>query len=393
MGDYEFNLTLAIILVIIGLLAVASLVVGVSYVILAYRLTLRMRKTVGQMEAVLAQSLQSVRELGKADGDWQTVPPMRIKVRRFHSDTISEPLIAKIDAWLLEHSFRYLGQYEIAHDRERLRVYLSDDGLLLSAIRQEPQTVGCYVEFCVDLGHGQRGGVSNPPVATVGLSADAVGRYFVGQLDQDFGLLSQMWLEAKDIVDQHEVLKIDAERIAEFFEQAHAAEMDWRIAQGGVSETEIRTAFAAQGITGTPQDIEAIQLKWQAAIDRYILEFSRRITQLAPVPARVLVVHDSSSALHLLQQFGLLLPIETASTVLEAPRSAGEDSQPAIMELREMLHRFSPREAIARLRPLLPPGLRYQLVESLTQPVEADVYTFPEPVGQVANLPTPTASL
>jgi len=46
-------------------------------------------------------------------------------------------------------------------------------------------------------------------------------------------------------------------------------------------------------------------------------------------------------------------------------------------ELESLLRLFSPREAIARLRPLLPESFRFNLVDQLRKPVEADLYLLP----------------
>ena len=84
-----------------------------------------------------------------------------------------------------------------------------------------------------DLGRGMRGGISNPPDATLQLPSDAVGRFFSGRLTGDFQLLSRMWLEAKELLDAHPAVKVDAGGIPEFFEEAHSVEMEYRIESGG----------------------------------------------------------------------------------------------------------------------------------------------------------------
>ncbi|MCA9133242.1 MAG: hypothetical protein KDA45_08805, partial [Planctomycetales bacterium] len=273
------HLLIGILAAIGGLVVLAILALTIAYFIVARQLSLKLQGTVEQMQALLADSIEANGEREDARGStYDSVPPMRIQLKPLESGLWrTEPLGARVDAWLREHSFSAVGDFRVLEiDQEVLRVYLSDDRRLLAALRYQADSPQPYVEFCFDLGHGTRGGISNPPGSPIELPPEAVGKYFRGGLNDDFSLLSRMWLEAKELVDEHTVYAIDAEQIAAFFEEAHAAQMDFQLARGGVSEAEIRAAFTAQGIEPSDDDIAHIQQQWQLAIEQRLLELSHR---------------------------------------------------------------------------------------------------------------------
>ena len=50
--------------------------------------------------------------------------------------------------------------------------------------------------------------------------------------------------------------------------------------------------------------------------------------------------------------------------------------EPLIDQFDQLLSRYNPREAVARMLPHLPRYLRLELVDRIGHPVEADVYTL-----------------
>ncbi|MCA9128902.1 MAG: hypothetical protein KDB22_17570 [Planctomycetales bacterium] len=364
-------------MVIACLISLACVAIGIAYFSMARQLTRRMRETLGEMETVLAESLEAMRDLeSRRDSEQQVVPPMRIALEPLANLSSGGSGVGNVDriaSWLVQHSFDFVGDFEIHPLGEQLKLYLSDDRLLVAAIRMPSvNDVGhvqtSYVEFCCDLGNGQRAGVCNPPNSTVPLDSEAIGKFYEGSVHEDFGLLSRMWLDAKDIVDRYSVIPVNRERITGFFEEAHAAEMDWRIATGGVSEREIRESFAAQGVEATREDIDAIQSHWQIEIENQLAKQSERCRRQMASGRAVLIVHEHCQVNHLLSRVRELLgELQMAQTDLES----------GIEELRTLLGRFSPRDAIARFRPLLPKPFRYDLVDQISDPIPADIYLFP----------------
>ena len=366
-----FQVVVYILATIGALVVLAVLTIGVAYIVLLSRLNNRMRETVAEVEDLLSDSIQAAAKQANLSGD-DTVPPMRIHLEsvpaQFNSD-----LERRIADWLTTHSFTPVGVFVIEElASERLHVFLSDDQMLVAAIRFPPGSQEPYVEFCFDLGDRQRGGVSNPPDSTLLLPPDAVGRFFRGNLGHDFELLSRMWLEAKELVDHHEVTRVAEEQIAEFFEDAHAAEMDCRIKAGGLSESEIRETFQGQGVVPTEEEINSIQQRWQDAIEDHLLEYSTRARNYFHSGGNVLFVHEGSIKRFLIERLQSLL-----TSVADYAEVSIEENDRLHTELSELLDRFDPREAIARFRPLLPSKLRYELVDQIQTPLQADVYVLP----------------
>jgi hypothetical protein len=362
---------------IYGLAAIGAMVIGLSvavgiaYVIVAKRLSQNVRQMVEDMERVLAGSLAAARNTDSVDDGLRAlVPPMRIHLARQTSSPNASALTKRIEDWLLQHSFDWMDEFIIEElPGERLRVFLSEDRCLVAAIRFSPEATEPYVEFCIDLGEGRRGGVSNPPSGTLDLPSDAIGSFHSGRLSENFPLLSRMWLEVKDLVDEHEVTPVAPARIAEFFEEAHTCEMDYRVAQGGVSEQEVRSALTAQGLEPSEEDVAEIQEQWQNAIEEHLLDFSSRAQNHQYSGGTILIVYNGSVRSYLMNRI-----LDMLDDVGSLEGVSREELLSIVAELRELLNRFSPREAMARFRPLLPPAIRYSLVDQLKQPVEADLY-------------------
>lgn len=370
-----FQFLIAILLVFGAVVVIACVALAIAYCLVASRLTRRMRETVAEIENIVQHRLASVVSSPADYGsDSIYVPPMRIHLEAVQAECWPQLSgVDEVDHWLRAHQFQPVGEFSIpALANEQLKTYLADDGLLVAALRHSPhESAGddegdYYLEFCCDLGDGRRGGVSNPPLATVQLPEDAVGRHFHGTLQNNPSLLSQMWLEAKEIVDQHVVFAVRAADIPRFFEEAHAAEMDVHLQAGGLSESLIRDSLAAQGQAADADDIAAIESAWQTAIDQHLLACSRRSQIAAELGQPLLVVHQKSAQRHLLRQLDQLL---TDMDRLEQARWLN-----AKQELTTLLERFTPRDAIARLRPLLPARARYELIEQIEKPLAADVY-------------------
>jgi hypothetical protein len=366
--------TLLTILVIIGACVVlASFAFAVAYFVLSRRLAHKMQETVDAMEVMLAKSVEADAFSVLSDSSPDSIPPMKIRLlrsdRKLFSDT---PLCERIDEWLIAHGFERNGCYVVEElDEEELCIYLSDDRKLVGSIRQPAHALEPFVEFCFDLSDnyhlGYRGGVSNPPEGTLALPSDAIGRHFGGRLSENFGLLSQMWLEAKELVDRHRVQLVSADKLAEFYEEAHAVEMECRMRAGGVTESEVRASFAAQGIEPTDEDVAGIVAQWQTAISEHLLDLSPKAESHLEQGQHVLVVHDSTEREFLTR--GL-------QVFFNSLKDAAPTENDLVGEFRMLLTKFSPRDAVARFRALLPSQFRYRLIDQIRHPVEADFYVM-----------------
>lgn len=369
------KILLAILATLGALVVLALLFVVIAYIAVSRRLKRRMGETMRELETMLSDTIDAT-DFTELDrwSDESRVPPMHIHLFPSDGDPLEEdPLYQRIDQWLLEHRFAPLGDYTIDELDEELRIYLNEDRTLVAAIRNAADPEEAYVEFCFDLGNGQRGGVSNPPDTTLQLPAGSVGRHFRGDLRENFELLSQMWLEAVELLDAQQasqpVQLVDADHIEDFYEDAHAVEMECRIRAGGVTEEEVRASFSAQGITPTDNDIAEIQEQWQSAIEDHLLDCSERAQNFHDEGSEILVVYDRSVKSYLLSRMQDFLEQHSDENLSEIADMR--------TELEELLSRFAPRDALARFRPLLPKDLRYKLVDQLRHPIEADFYALP----------------
>lgn len=366
------NIFLTILAVIGTCVVLASIAFAIAYFVLSRRLAHKMHETVGEMEVMLAQSIEA--DALSRDHDavgLDCVPPMSIRLigskRELFKDT---PLCNRIDAWLIAHGFNRVGCYVVQElDEEELCIYLSEDRKLVGSIRLPVDADEPFVEFCFDLSDnyhlGIRGGVSNPPAGTLPLPADAIGQHFDGKLSENFELLSQMWLEAKELVDRHRVHLVAPDKLAEFYEEAHAIEMEFRMRAGGVTEREVRDSFAAQDVEATDEDVAGVVEQWQTAIAEHLLSLSRKAESELDEGRQVLVVHDATER---------KLLVETMQPFFESIQATDAGKTDFADEFRSLLSNFSPRDAVARFRALLPATLRYRLIDQLKHPVEADFY-------------------
>jgi hypothetical protein len=394
-----FNVLLGLIIALGVMVALSCLTLLVGY----YWLSQRLRKRIAEVRALesLVLRFQHPRSLLETEQVREHVPPMEIRLVRSPA-TPDDQLIARIDHWLREHSFTYLGSFMIRPMDELLFTYLNQDRTLVAAIREANRADRIYVEFCFDLGEGQRGGISNPPLDTLPLSnpsstcpsqsaascdsaapynpaideptVAAVGRYLQGNIREDFTLLSRLWLEAVELIDSEEVASrlqtIDPLDINLFYEEAHRHEMRQRVQTGGISEFELRASFAAQGIEATPGDIAEIQSAWQIAIQAHWIGCSARARDHLQEGGEVLAVSDSSLDRFLFERLSSFL-----SSQPQLDRSQLGNN---LAELRNLLSRFSPRDALARFRPLLPIQLRYRLIDQIHHPLPVDFYMLPK---------------
>ena len=363
--------------IIVGILATIGavvvlgiVVVMVLYLVVARRITTRVRQSLREFEALHGDSIDAEYRRVAGECPMIAVPPMRIHVVEAPLGVWGDDREVEAGAkWIEANGFELIGDFVIEELPEsRLKVLLSDDRLLVAAIRQDDDWTSPYVEFCFDLGGNQRGGVSNPPHATIPLPEGAIGEHF----DEDFigndDVLKRMLKRARKLAKENSAVKVDRRKIIEFFESAHAAEMDSRIHRGGLTEEEIRAALTREQITPTPSDIEEIQWSWQESIEQFLVDHSLKDVDES---GEMFAVHDSTSASYLRQR---ICEFYESDSDLDQTQLTRIDN-----ELQTLLKLFSPREAMARLRPLLPERLRFSLVDQLRKPVEADLYLLPFP--------------
>lgn len=370
------KIILAILATIGAIVVLGITVIMVLYFVVARRITLRVRQSLRDFEAMQrsgaidAGYFRSIEEGSQSEFE---VPPMRIHLHRAPADIwLNESGVAEGAKWIQSQGFQFVGDFLIEEIPEsRLKVFLSDDDELVAAIRQDRAEDPAYVEFCFDLGNNQRGGVSNPPHATVPLPAGAIGEHFHDDFSDGVHFLPKMLSRARELAEENRALKIDRENIEEFFEVAHAAEMDFRIERGGLTAEEIRLALEQDKQSVAKLEIEGIQRDWQAAIEQFLVGQSPKGSDCTDECDRVVAVYDGSLGIFLQDRFSDIFVGHSEEEADEAVR--------LMNELETLLKLFKPREAIARFRPLLPEAIRFNLIDQLRKPVEADLYLLHVP--------------
>ena len=365
------KIILAILATIGAIVVLGIAVILVMYFIVARRITLRVRQSLRDFEAMQGEGAIDADYFraieNRVDSEFE-VPPMRIHLRRASPVIwMDADAVAEGAKWIQLHGFEFVGDFLMEELPEsRLKVFLSDDRRIVASIRQDRADDPAYVEFCFDLGNDQRGGVSNPPNATVPLPEGAVGEHYHDDFIDGVHVLAKMLERARTLAEENAALKVDREKIENFFEAAHAAEMDMRIERGGLTADEIRAALEHDQQAVSQSDIEGIQWDWQDAIERFLVEQSPKGAECFDESGEVVAVHDGSLSAFLLSRFTDFYYSECEVEPQELRRILGE--------LETLLRLFKPREAIARFRPLLPESMRFSLIDQLRKPVEADLY-------------------
>lgn len=349
-------------------MAIAVMAFFLAYSILSRRVSHKLEAALGDLERLTQQS--------RSDSvvDESCVPPMRIHLEFAKNDLAQfGSRGAMAEHWLRGNEFRFLGQFVIEEMQdEQLRGFAHQDSSVLALIRFPFDAGQPFVEFSMLLGEEELAGVANPPKTTLQLPEGAPGKYFFEDLSID--LLDRMWEETAAMLLTHSVLPVPQDQVAfaELFERAHAAEMDYRMERGGLSSSEIEETFAQQGIVASSLDIDAIQQQWQVAIEKHLMDFSSKASNCFYSGRQVLIVYEGSQHRYLLSRLGELL-----GRLDSIPRLQQEQLLASFAELREMLDSFSPREAMARFRAHLPREMRYDLIDQLQVPLEADCYVMP----------------
>ena len=288
------KIMLAILATIGAVVVLGIAVIMVMYFVVARRITLNVRQQLQGFEAMKAQAIDAdyFRSLDDEEESELEVPPMRIHLDRTSlAIWANDGGVDQATKWIVNNGFEFVGDFLIEELPEsRLRVFLSDDRWLVAAIRQDQVDDSAYVEFCFDLGGTRRGGVSNPPHATVPLPEGAIGEHFQDDFYDGVHILPKMLERARELVEDNAVLKVDRGRIEEFFEAAHAAEMDLRIKRGGLTAEEIRCALEQDQQTVSKAEIEVIQRDWQDAIEEFLVEHSPNGTECQEGDGEVIAV-------------------------------------------------------------------------------------------------------
>ncbi len=293
-----------------------------------------------------------------------TATPPRIHLRAVDSiDWADEEAIEALTVPLPGLGFEDAGQYEFREMKGvQLHAWVNPEQAAVAVVYEHP-TAGAWMDFVTQYEDGTRitftntgqgGGLDHQPGHTIerrpGLDPQALYREF---------------LEARP---RRPAIPVGAGEFVAVFEEAYAAEMDWRNARGGPTERAIRAIAAESGFMDDDALVEATreQMQEQALEDldttlrrRFSQETSLSVAEWERVRDRLVIVHDRLTPERL---------DETTADWVDDDVLA-----PSAVALGQ-----SPREAFAAFNARLPSGRRFVKLGEVKEPIEAEVYYAPE---------------
>lgn len=175
--------------------------------------------------------------------------------------------------------------------------------------------------------------------------------------------------EKRSQMPQQKRLPLTAENIKQQFEQAYADETDWRNAQGGPSEEEVRRVASNSQPNASDEQIQSTVMIQKAMANAGLLEglqdrFRQRMTADDHLRYRLedlLFVHDRLSH----------------EDLQEFVERCVDDEEWEIMSLPPACQEVPPLQAFARLQEALPEPVRFEKVGELDFPLTTHIYRPP----------------
>ncbi len=349
-------------------LAIAALLIG--YVVFAYRMQKKIRAFLDTEGLDIDAQLDD--EYCTADVE---IPPLTINlVPTDNPDWIEFGESVEKTLRILRRShFKLIGDFHDEESDSPYRFLISDTGELIAFIHLSAHISQPYLELFAEKANGGYIRVHNFPSATMQAPSADTCRHFQEPLDQE-QTVRKILSCARKLVKAHTVKPVAESNVIKQFVKYFSDGIAFRIRRGGLSQEEIEATFRYAGLEIDQELIDRVRNSWQYAIENYLIEQSSKASQQDEEGYEVLAVHDGSNKSFLIERIDLFLVMlgERLSNMKEV------DIKQMREELIGLLNRFSPREAIARFRPILPQALRYSLIDQLKKPIEADLYLIPE---------------
>jgi hypothetical protein len=152
--------------------------------------------------------------------------------------------------------------------------------------------------------------------------------------------------------------------------------MDWRFERGGFTEDEIRNNLKRLGDDTTDEQIKQVHAMQQAQVGQWLMtklkeNFRATATitdaKWRKIEGRVIFVHDRLTNDEVQGMFTNCLDWDDDDAASEMAEKA-----------ETLTKKNSPREAFARMLPMLPADRAVKKLGHVTEPVAADVYLLSE---------------
>jgi hypothetical protein len=321
------------------------------------------------------------------------VPPFRITLEKTDDIEWKKPKAVNGIATALEGAgYHAIGDYRIdempfVHVKALLNSKTNTYAVITEVLDKLLVDVAC------DYTDGNHVTVSNAPES--GLDRPDFSRLIRVQADLEKDPAAVVTLHERLIEEQRgrPIVMASAAAFPIVYAKAHAKEMDWRIARGGLTPEEVRRSCEVTG-TEIPNDeaVEVVCQQWRNAISEFCDEqlrerFLKYVTKMSAaewedVRDRLYFVHEHSDRESVIE--ALADQLEDGNG--DDDDELSEDGEAATYaRIRPLFAGVPVREAFVTAQDLLPAKHRYRRVASIKTPYAADVYVEPETVGSLRD--------
>lgn len=337
----------------------------------------------GFLKRKIGTFCESISELVQAGG----IPPFRIHLDatatpKWSDDSRMKAATADFEAI----GFARIGDFDIREMNDvRLRGMWNRENGTSVALYDHPES-GMWADAFQDFLDGTS--VTVTTAAETGMDRPLHAKLF--RVDAELGEAGV----ARTIHDRlvHEAIGLEAnlfrpEEFAEVYAEIYAQEMDWRIARGGVTRTEIERVAELSGAEPPSEaSIELIQEMWRGQITCFIDDEVRNAwladcglsaLDWERLQDRIHVVHDHQTAEDLIEE------LAWAMVESDVDKDADYDDEAACEASRVTLRpcfETSNREGFGRAQAFLPEKRQYEKLGSTEDPWPADIWAAPESI-------------
>lgn len=336
------------------LIIVGAIVTGFAICLLLLTLWLRRlaRKVFGSVEEQLDDLNDQLS---------YSIPPPRIKLVKLdgidwqHADEV-QTLVET----LRQARFEEIGDFRIEPTKVLLRAFCKPSESTYSIVYESPKS-GAWLDLVTRYLDGTKATYTTLRDTLLDRPESHSMRFHEGASAEE--LLKRFLAERP----KKPMRPVSADEFVEFFEQAHAEHMDWRMARGGISEAELRRQYERDGKEFSPIVAGTVRKAWIAVIDQFyqkqcrerFLSDAGEAQRWGQIGDRLVVIHDQTAP-HRLEE----LCDETMQEYIdeEGCPGAAADGSGAL------------RSAFAKWNAAQADGGKYEKVGEVSQPVAADVY-------------------
>ena len=366
---------LIVVAVIIGfVLAVVALVAGMFF-LLRWWITRKVKGFMTQM----ADSGNLGRIFETMQTGFVPTPPRVHLHKREKIEWRDEAAVERLAAPLRAHCFEPVGDFMINEMPGVLLRVLHDPTQRFYAVVYDyaPASI-CYVDLHARLESGGTLTVTNAPQGEEIETHPAHRKIFLKNADIHM-LIERMNAE----LAQNKIEGATAEAFVAEFEKSYAESMDFILGRGGPTLEEMRRGARLRGETVDEATLRAAHAtsKTRNAIlledivrEKFLEQSTMSATRWEELRNRLMIVHDHHSLDDVLSKYW-----QIRSSVEDDEENVDQeiDYEARGRDLKAKVQGLPARQAFTRLLVELPASKRPELLDSISEPVQADLYTEP----------------